>query len=262
VKVPSEVELSSEEGFHLVRVLRRTVGDSVLLVCDGGVFDASILRIEEGSAGCRVWVSLKGPATAEPPRVLDWSVAVALGKGESFEVAVRTASELGMEAILPVFTCRTAVRPPVGTSRIHRWGRVALESAKQCGRARPLRVEAPVAFPDALEEWLRWRQAAPGETKGWIAVPSAPLRLDAFLRAQPGLPGEVALSPGWFFVGPEGGFSPEEVALGRGAGLLAVGFPTPVLRVATAVALICALGVVLESLGGSGFRVDCGGSSG
>jgi 16S rRNA (uracil1498-N3)-methyltransferase len=188
---------------------------------------------------------------------------VALGKGESFESAVRMASELGVEGVVPMFTSRTVVRPPVGPSRIQRWTRVAVESAKQCGRPSPLRVEAPGTFPEVLD---LWRGAAAGGSRGWLAVPSAPLRLRAFVGSSEGrpgdLPGEVSLAPGWFFVGPEGGFSPEEAALGREAGLVPVGFPTPVLRVATAVAMIGALGVILESLEEPGFRVDGGDTSG
>jgi len=262
VKAPSEILLSGEEGHHLANVLRRSPGDSISLVCENGIFEGSILRVEEAGAERRVWVSVQGPASAEPPPIVPWRVAVALGKGESFEGAVRMASELGIEALVPMFTRRTAVRPPVGSSRIERWERVALESAKQCGRARPIQVEAPAAFSEVLAEWRRCRGDAPGGPRGWLAVPSAPLRLGSFLCSPPGLPGEGALSPGWFFVGPEGGFSPEEAALGREAGLEPVGFPTPILRVATAVALIGALGVVLESLEGSGFRVDAGDDSG
>lgn len=237
------MRLPPAEAFHLARVLRRRPGDSVIVLGAGGealeaVMDSVAEDRSAGADGLRVQVRILGPAALAAPGFLPWKVGLALAKGNAFELAVRMASELGLERIVPVSTARTVVRPesgPRAARKLERWARIARESAKQCGRAEPLQVEESRPFDAFLAS-----SAAP---RKWIAVPGGPVRLEPLVSEAGG-----PLSESVFLVGPEGGFTPEELERARASGFKPLGFPTPVLRTPTAVALIAALGVILESL--------------
>jgi len=242
----AEVSLPTEEGHHLVTVLRRGAGDPVVIVSeDGGLYRGHIASARPGAP---VAVTVEGPVDG----LLDgipWTVAAALTKGESPELAVRMASELGLEGFLPIITERTAVRWDARSRKLERLERIARESAKQCGRDRPLCLEPPMGFDACLSRWsagqlLAGKRSGEGPpARGWIADPAGSLRVED-LAAGRGK-GTGGLPPALFLVGPEGGFSPGEIARAQAAGFGLLGFPTPVLRAPTAVALIAALGLVL-----------------
>jgi 16S rRNA (uracil1498-N3)-methyltransferase len=234
VRSGDRLDLPLAESRHLARVLRRGPGDPVIVLAASGAFAAEIVEVREEGSESRVAVVVREPAAAGPP-TLPWAAAVGLVKGEAFDLAVRMAAEVGLETLVPLVTRRSVARG-AGPARAERWERIAREAAKQCGRVEPLRV-APIASLEAvLAEWR-----AGGARRGFIAVPGARLPLEA-LRGPDGEP-----APALFLIGPEGGFAPEEVAAAEAAGLARLGFPTPVLRTPTAVALVGALGLVLAA---------------
>ncbi len=244
------LDLTSAEGRHLVRVLRRSAGDPIRLVAsDGGLLDALIETIADAADGPSVRVRVLGRAPEDPPPIVPWTIGLAVVKGESFDLAVRMAAELGLARIVPLWTERTVVRPdpgPRGSRKVERWTRIAGEAAKQCGRAVPLAIDVPRSFDAFLRACVAPRK--------WMAVPGAPVRLD--LPGEPRGAGEPGgLPEAAFLVGPEGGFTPAEIACAAAAGFEPIGFPTPVLRTPTAVALIAALGVVLGGLAGPDGRL-------
>ncbi len=233
---------------HVVRVLRRGPGDP-LVVLDGlgQAFRGEVESVDPGAK--RLLVRVGEPV--EPVEAATRpSVTVGLGilRGDGFETALRWGSEMGIGAVIPLLTERTMVKVPAGGSgeaakKLDRWRRIASESAEQCQRPLPLRVEAPVAFAGLL---LR-PQLPEGR---WIAVPGgadlAASGLPEGLRGSPETPGaeEVLI-----LVGPEGGFSPAEVERAAVAGFRTAGFPVPILRAPTAVAYLGALVSVVDWLG-------------
>ncbi len=232
-------ELSSASFRHLVRVLRRNPGDAlVVLDGKGGVFQAEVETVEPEREVLRVRVG--EPLAAPPPAGAALSIGVGIPRGEGLEVALRWGSELGLERLIPLVTARGTVRAPEGEaaerwSKLERWRRIAREAAEQCRRASPLSVDRPTAFADLLV------RAAEFPSR-WIAVPGG-----ADL-ARSGLLEDLHHSDNRLLVlvGPEGGFDPAELEAASAAGFEAVGFPTPVLRTATAVAYLG----VLASIGG------------
>jgi 16S rRNA (uracil1498-N3)-methyltransferase len=251
VKPGGSVELLPEESHHLVRVLRRSPGDRVLLASGAaGTFAGEIDAVREEASGPVVVVRVLEEAVAAAPPVLPWVVAAAMVKGEGFEQAIRMACELGLERFVPLATQRTAVHPRADSNRVRRWSRLAREAAKQCGRPVPMDVGSPTAFEVFLSTWREGpSRRAPGasetsEARGWILEPSAPFR-----AALGGPEGRGASSRAVFLVGPEGGFTPTEVTLATEAGFERLGLPTPVLRTPTAVAIVGALGIVSHLAG-------------
>ena len=238
------MKLPPEEGHHLCRVLRRRPGDAVILLPrEGGALDGVIASAEERDGRLEVCVRVLGEAEGSEKGLLPWTVAVALVKGESFELALRLATELGLEGLVPVISARTVVRWKKGSEKLARWERIAREAAKQCGRSRPLSLRAPLALGEFLSGWKEITGKRPLPPRGWLAVPSGPEGLQAFRGIE-----RLEETPFVFLVGPEGGFTEGEVARGREAGFEPTGFPVPTLRTPTAVALIAALGLVLRIL--------------
>jgi len=232
IEVGREVVLPSAEARHLARVLRRSTGDPIHILAPGGVaFAAELVQVSHGSEVLRVVARVHAEAAAPTAQVGSWRLGLAAVKGPDFELSLRMASELGFRSVTPIFTGRSVVRWHDWGRKRERFERLVRESAKQCGRSDPLAIAEPLEFLGWLESEAK--VVAPR----WIAVPYGPP-----MSAPAGqLPGDSVS----FAVGPEGGFTPTEVDAATDAGFMPCGFPTPVLRTPTAVALIAALGLVL-----------------
>src|SRR5450432_3738671 len=140
------VTLSTDEARHLRDVLRLGPGDEIYIF-DGEGREFHCL-IEKSR---RDWTSLrivKEVSPAKPESQLDLTLAIALLKGEKFDLVVQKATELGVAQIQPVITQRADVRlrEDQDAKRGTRWQRIALEAAKQSGRARVPEVAAPISF--------------------------------------------------------------------------------------------------------------------
>ncbi len=207
-----DVLLDGDEGRHLARVLRAKPGDAVLL------FDGAGREVRAEVAGVeRDVVRLTiGEETVPPRPGRHVTLCTAMPKGQRIEWLVEKVTEAGVSRLVPVVFERSA-RRTASAGRLSRWRRAALEASKQCGRADVPSVEAPIPLSEALS------LAAPATL--FVAVPGAAA------AAAEHLAGPAAL-----FVGPEGGFSSEELALLDAAGARPVGLGPLVLRIETAAA--------------------------
>jgi 16S rRNA (uracil1498-N3)-methyltransferase len=198
--------LPAEEARHLTRVLRLGAGDEIA-VFDGRGHERRA-RVTS-AARDRVQVELLDRIVSAPePRVLVTLVQAML-KGDSMDAVVRDATMMGVAAIEPIVTARTiGSRQSRGAER---WRRVAVSSAKQCGRA-----TLPIIGPGRpLRDWLA--QCGSG-LKVILAEPSAASGGEASLRLlESHAPAALSL-----LVGPEGGWAPEERQLAEAAGCIPV----------------------------------------
>lgn len=237
--------LEGPEAHHLVKVLRYREGQRLVLFDGkGGRFEGVIEKIgEDGSVSGKVTSCL----TAQAPRA---EAAVCLYQGllkaSHWDWVLEKGTELGAAAFVPVLTPRTVVllREGAREAKKDRWSRLVMAAAKQCGRADLPEVREPVEFRDAI-------RALP---KGGLALlayeglagASAGETLRAGLREAVREKRETPLSVS-LFVGPEGGFSPDEVELARGLGALIFGLGPRILRAETAA--LAALSLVQYELG-------------
>ena len=194
-------ELPGEEARHLSQVLRLGSGETVR-VFDGQGREhlAEVLAVRKARATLLVGAPVV-PATEARVRV---TLAPALLKGDRFDDVVRDAVMLGVWQIQPLVTRRTEV-PIDRAAAAHeggRWRRVAVASAKQCGRAVVPVVLAPRSVQEAVEGLPRPMLL--------LAEPSAGAPAGADV---PPAPAAASL-----LVGPEGGWSPEEIAVASSAG--------------------------------------------
>lgn len=226
-----------DEAAHHLRVLRVGHGERVVLFDGHGrERDAVVQRVTRDA----VTVAWQGDARegvrGDRARVL-WLQGYP--KGDKLDTIVRQATELGVDAVWPVYTARSVPRERDGkaAARVERWSRIAEEASRQCGRA-----DVPVVHgPAGLDEALR-------------ALPTEALRLVAWEQSTHALvravgPGRVG--PVVVLAGPEGGLSAEEVARCEAEGFVSVSLGPRVLRAETvAPALLGALAVLCGDLAG------------
>ncbi|HEV8589044.1 MAG TPA: 16S rRNA (uracil(1498)-N(3))-methyltransferase [Pyrinomonadaceae bacterium] len=146
------VKLGADEARHAHDVLRLGVGD------EGYVFDGEgheyrcvIAEVSSRSATLTV---VERVQAASPESPLELTLAVALLKGEKFDLVAQKAAELGVTRLAPLVTARADVRirePGEARKKAERWSRIAFESAKQCGRAQLMLVDPPTN----LDEFFR-----------------------------------------------------------------------------------------------------------
>jgi 16S rRNA (uracil1498-N3)-methyltransferase len=226
------VTLTPEETRHLRDVLRLETGDEVFVFDGkGGEFRCAVAELGRNLAILKVIAEAEALRPESPLRL---TLAVALLKGEKFDLVVQKSTELGVTRIVPVATKFADVRPLRGGAeqrRNERWQRIAVGAAKQSGRAVVPEVTPSIAFAGLIEstvpscgEWRVMFTEAGGSSLAEGIQPSE------------GLPrGVVAL------VGPEGGWSSEEVAAAGEAGWRVVTLGGRTLRAETAAIAITAL---------------------
>jgi 16S rRNA (uracil1498-N3)-methyltransferase len=227
-----QVTLSEEESRHLRDVLRLRAGDEAQVFDGEGHEFACVVR-EVGSRREGATLAVRGPVeppSPEPPLFL--LLAVALLKGEKFDLVVQKAVELGVGFIKPLTTKRTDVRlrdERDAAKRVERWRRLALEAAKQSGRARVPLVTQPFAFETFVTSGsgIDFLQVMFAE-RGGVGLNELPRRESP--------PTDVVA-----LVGPEGGWEDEEIELARTHGWSIVTLGGRTLRAETAAITVCAL---------------------
>src|SRR5215212_11453674 len=146
------VTLATDEARHLRDVLRLKTGDEVYVFNGvGREFRCTVSQIKRDSAELRIEAEVE---PAKPESQLQLNLCVALLKGEKFDLVVQKATELGVSKITPLITRYADIHlrdAADATKRVARWQRIALEAAKQSGRAFVPEIALPVTFEAALE---------------------------------------------------------------------------------------------------------------
>ena len=194
-EVPSgdSLIINGPDAQHIRRALRMQPGEH-LTVCDGqGTDYACQIAAFEGE-GVRLSVLSQAPSCTEPSLAV--TLYQGLPKGDKMDWIIQKAVELGVTAVVPVATRRSVARlEGKADKKQERWQRIAAEAAGQCGRGMLPSVERPLSWSQALSR-LSGEPALVFYEGG-----GRPLR-------ELVTPSTRRLS---VFVGPEGGFDPEEI---------------------------------------------------
>ena len=216
--VAGEVFLDEGEARHCFSVMRARAGDEVELFDGEGRFGAATLTHcdrKRVSASVEV-VHMKESSTAP------LHLYVSLPKGDRQKWLVEKCVELGVATLTPMVTSRSVAQPT--EKALERLRRAVIEACKQCNRNRLMEVKPPAEFATSLD--------APAENcHRWIAHP-----YDATPLTMPD-----DQHPRCAMIGPEGGFSDEEMSQARASHWRTVQLGNNILRVETAALTLAAL---------------------
>ena len=200
-----ELLLTGDEAHHARTVLRLAAGNQVRLA-DGAGRCATALITHVGRHDLRLQVEPPNSINDGPAQFL--TIAVAPPKGDRLSDVVRGLTELGVGAIVLLETERSE-RGPTSLDRLQR---IAGEALKQCRRAHLPRLALSTTIPALVQSGARLTVL---ERSGRAAAPGTP-------------------APVTLVIGPEGGFTPAELAALTAGGAATVCLAAPVLRIETA----------------------------
>lgn len=214
-------ELEGAEAHHLANVSRLRAGDRVILFNgDGCEYGATIQNV------AKKHVTLIIDASARPlrERPFQLHLAVPLPKGDRGQFLIEKLTEIGVTSYTPLQTARSVVHP--SDAKMEKLERYVIEASKQCGRNKLMTIEP-------LAKWADYVSQANHSSLKWLAHPGG-ISLDGFCNAIAGKDVTIA-------VGPEGGWTKEEVDQAREQGWQVVDLGPRILRVETAALALAVL---------------------
>ncbi len=240
----NEVSISGPQAHQIARVLRMRPGDKVIVLDNSGwEIHARLTRVEQNAVTGEV---IRRRLSAAEPRT-KISLYQGVLKSNRFELCLQKGTEVGVVEFTPVVAERCVVRDLDAVEKKNRrWEWIIQEAAEQCRRGRKPALRPATFFLQACDQarsssglsLIPWEE---GSLPGLHQV----LR-DAPAGQERGRP-PLTIN---LFVGPEGGFTPEEVAQGRRYGLIPVTLGPRILRAETAG--IVAAAAILYELGDLG----------
>jgi len=218
------IALPEDEAEHLVRVLRLGVGDEI------DVFDGKgrLWRAEVVQAGKKsATVCLHEEGTPARELAMRLTLVVSVLKGDKMDDVVRDAVMLGVTRIRPVVSERaeTSLAALARGTRMARWQRIAVSSAKQCGRA----VVPAIADPVPLD-WYWTEKPDPSTPLGAGAVRVMCLEPSAALGEVTPVQEVPKPRAADVIIGPEGGWTVTEVAAAHDSGAILMSLGARTLR--------------------------------
>ena len=215
--------ISGQNHLHIARVLRARIGQQVTLLDGlGNAYLSTLIEIDKRESIVRIEQAIEPPLEPQPFIV----VAQALGKSDKFEQVIQHGTEAGAGEFIPVQAERSVVEIPTGrlAERAARWQAISKGAAEQSFRARIPAIRLPTKLADVVREAETESQPALLLHAGAPAVP-----LCTALHEMKAVPARIYL-----FVGPEGGWSLNELEIARAHGCRTISLGPHVLRTETA----------------------------
>jgi 16S rRNA (uracil1498-N3)-methyltransferase len=225
------LELDERDAHYLGHVLRLASGDELIVFNGRGIErHATVASLQRRGA----LLALGAPSHVLPESPLELLLLQALPKSDAMDLIVQKATELGVHAVVPMYTEFSVVKLDAERSsrRVDHWRKIAQGACEQSGRHSPPRIAAPAPLVEALEA---------------IAAPALRVALDP--TASSALPALAPTSAAQLVIaiGPEGGFGAADWRRLDGAGFTRATLGPRVLRAETAAFAACA---VAQSLWG------------
>jgi len=212
---------------HLSRVLRARVGQEFDITTGNGVRRGRITSIAQDRVEFELGDEIPAPVAGQV------TVALSIFKFDRMEWAIEKCTELGAKRIVPLIARRTEAHlAAAAAKRVDRWRRIALQAAEQSRRVSPPEISEPVKLKEAL--------ALSGTTRIVLSEAETEAMLKDILQSHPN-DDEVVLA-----LGPEGGWTDDELELFQEAGWISASLGNTILRAETAA--VASLAVVLAEL--------------
>ena len=210
-----QINISGPEANHIAKVMRMTVGDHLKVFDGSGLeFECEIVKFDKKT------VSLKKIVAITTDRELPFQIHIglALPKSDRQRFLIEKLTELGVAGITPLNTQRSIAKAT--PTNFEKFSRYIVEASKQCGRNQLMEIHAPcnlVEFADKANQ---------PSFSNWMCLMADP-------NAKCGIP-ERESHDVLIVVGPEGGFSTDEVDACQIAGFKPVNMGRRILRTETA----------------------------
>ncbi|MBI1903208.1 MAG: 16S rRNA (uracil(1498)-N(3))-methyltransferase [Planctomycetia bacterium] len=226
--------LAGPEAHHLAHVLRAKPGDAALLFDGSGrEYAAKVVRVVRD----RAELEIVSEAIVDRECPLTMTLGVALPKGDRQRWLLEKLVELGVARLVPLETER-GVAQPTGHA-LARLRRAVIEASKQCGRNKLMEIRPAAAWSDFVGQ-ARMDKTEEGQPiMRWVAHPGG-TQLKEAMRSWP----ESMPEGAWLAVGPEGGFTGEEMGAAGRAGWQCVDLGPRILRIETAALFLAAAAIV------------------
>lgn len=207
----SKIYVGREESHHIIDVMRLKQGDPITVFNGTGKeYEGKIYSIKDK----RVIVDVSKTKIVDKKRSIKFSLAQSIPKKEKMDLIIQKATELGVDEIYPIESSRTIVKTKGKRQhKIERWQKIAIEASKQCGRIELPRVREVTNLHNILEDITRYDLAImPCLSEKSISFKSALRNINR--------PDKILV-----IIGPEGGFTFDEIkrASNKGAVLVSLG---------------------------------------
>lgn len=226
-----EYIIEGQAAHHISRVLRLSVNAPLIMFNNTGYeFAATISDIRKD----KVTAVITEQHQLENTSPINITLVQALAKGEKMDFIVQKATELGVSRVLPVATARSVSKLSADKidKKIQHWEKVMISACEQSGRTRLVDILTPCSLSEALNI-----------AAGSCAIYFDPLSTDTLSN----IPPQKNVT---FFIGPEGGFSDEEISTFKNRDFQGIQFGSRILRTETAaIATLSAAGALWGDLG-------------
>ena len=214
-----QVQMFGEDEKHIKTVLRAREGEEVTL-CDGEGMDYQC-RIASLERGVLLDIISKEVCETEPKTKI--TLYQGLPKADKMELIIQKCVELGIDRIVAVSTERAIVKlDKKEAKKLERWQKIAEAAAKQSGRGK---------IPEISQQVLKFKEAvAEAKNLDGAIIPYEREQETGIRQFVQGFKGESV----GIFIGPEGGFSDEEIALAQENGIIPITLGKRILRTETA----------------------------
>jgi 16S rRNA (uracil1498-N3)-methyltransferase len=213
--IRTHFDLDDTESHHLAHVLRHKAGDQVeLFDGQGNSAVATVRGVSKRSSTLQIEHEIK----ADEPRAIRITLAVAAPKGDRIKWLIEKATEIGVAELIPLVCERSVVDP--GASKRAKLEQSVVVACKQCGRNDLMAIQPSRSFVEAVQK---------AGAQAWIADPTGEPIANCWSGLQSAERKELTI-----LIGPEGGFTPEELSLAQAKGLKVVSLGRSILRVETA----------------------------
>ncbi len=229
-----QISITEEKARYLTSVLRCKRGDELVIFDgEGNCLRTSILKADRREV---ITVVLEKSIYNNTESSLNIILMQGLLKGGKMDVVVQKTTELGVKEIIPVITERSQLRE---TQKITRWRKIAEEASRQSGRTRIPVIHEPVEFSSLFA--VHSSQSL----NGLVFYEEGGMKLSEAISSLVPRPSSL-----FVFIGPEGGFTKEEVNLAKEKGLIVTSLGKRILRAeTTAISAVTLLQFLLGDLG-------------
>ncbi len=218
--IDNYVYIKCDEAKHILNVMRTKVGESIV-VCDGLKNDYYCKVCDIQKENVRAEILEKHLNNSEPN--VNITLFQCLPKSDKMEFVIQKCVEIGVNNIVPVLSerCVAKIDSKNENKKIERWQKISLSAAKQCGRGIVPKIENVISFNNAVNMAAKFENAIiPYENE-------IKTNIKSFIN-------NAKIGSVGIFIGPEGGFSENEIKYALDNGVISVTLGKRILRTETA----------------------------